>query len=413
LTIDACRVTIDDGTRAARRRVIPFATIIEALPMVIRSRRFSPLLVLACLSLLPAFLAARQGTAPADVIARVKAQVAPDTRLAVFEIKAEQKDGGLEVSGEVDQPAAREAVVAALRAAGQGTVLDKITVLPDPSLGAKSFGVVTVSVAVQKTKPSMASELGNQLVMGMPVKVLKRESGWYLAQSLDDRYLGWMEPDHIALMTKDELDAFRSSRRFVVTEVFAIVREQAAEDAQAVSDAVIGNSLRLNGQDNGWVSVQLPDGRTGYLPAAAGQELDAWKGSRKLAPETIEKTARLFVGFPYLWGGTSAKGFDCSGFTKTVFRANGFELQRDADQQSNQGEAVPTDNDLAQLRKGDLLFFGPRAGVVRITHVGIYLGGKKFIHCAGKVKFNSFDPSSPIYSENLLGRLVKVRRIAG
>jgi gamma-D-glutamyl-L-lysine dipeptidyl-peptidase len=381
--------------------------------MMIRSHRLPPLVVAACLCLLPAIQAAHQAPAPADVIARVKAQVAPDTRLAVFDVKAEPKSGGLEVTGEVDQPAARDAVVAALRTAGQATVTDKIVVLPDPALGARHYGVVTVSVAVQKTKPSMASELGNQLVMGMPVKVLKRDSGWYLAQSLDDRYLGWMEPDHVALMTKEELDALSASRRFVLTSVFAVVREQAADEAQAVGDAVIGNVFGIVGQDKGWVAVQLPDGRKGYLPAAAGMEYDAWKASRRLTPDAIEKTARLFVGFPYLWGGTSAKGFDCSGFTKIVFRANGFELQRDADQQSDQGEAVATADGLAQLRKGDLLFFGPRAGVTRITHVGIYLGDRKFIHCAGKVKFNSFDPASPIYSENLLGRLVKVRRITG
>lgn len=378
--------------------------------MAIRSRRL-PLLVLICLCLLPSLHAARQAAAPADVIAKVKAQVAPDTRLAVFDVKAEPKDGALDVTGEVDQPAARDAVLAALRASGLATATDKIAVLPDPALGDRHFALVTVSVAVQKTKPSMASELGNQLVMGMPVKVLKRDGGWYLAQSLDDRYLGWMEPDHLALMTREEMDRARAAKRFVVTAVFAIVRERPAEEAEPVSDAVIGNVLAMSGQEKGWVAVQLPDGRKGYLLSSAGMEYDAWKGSRKLAPEAIEKTARLFVGFPYLWGGTSAKGFDCSGFTKTVFRANGFELQRDADQQSDQGEAVPLDKDLGQLRKGDLLFFGPRAGVTRITHTGIYLGDKKFIHCAGKVKFNSFDPKSPIYSENLLGRLVKVRRI--
>jgi cell wall-associated NlpC family hydrolase len=148
------------------------------------------------------------------------------------------------------------------------------------------------------------------------------------------------------------------------------------------------------------------------VEAAATADYQTWKASRSLTPENIEKAARLFMGVPYLWGGTSAKGFDCSGFTKTVFRLNGRELPRDTDQQANEGEAVATDNDFARLRKGDVLFFGPRPGVTRITHVGIYLGDKRFIHCATMVKINSFDPASPIYSDNHLKRLVKVRRMS-
>jgi cell wall-associated NlpC family hydrolase len=158
--------------------------------------------------------------------------------------------------------------------------------------------------------------------------------------------------------------------------------------------------------------VQLPDGRKGFVADADATDYQAWKASRRISPEAIERTARRFMGVPYLWGGTSAKGFDCSGYLKTVFRLNGLELQRDTDQQATEGVAVPTDNDLAEVRKGDVLFFGPRAGVTRITHTGIYLGGKLFIHCAGMVKLNSLDPASPIYSENLLKRLVKVRRFA-
>lgn len=376
---------------------------------------------LACLSMLPALHASRQAQAPvdrqtqapSDLIAKVKAQVAPDTRLTVFDVKAEAKGNALEITGEVDQPASRDAVLSALRQAGQLNVLDKIVVLPDPSLGTRHYGVVTVSVAVQKTKPSHASELGNQLMMGMVVKVLKRESGWYLTQSQDDRYLGWMEPDHLALMSREDVDSFRTAPRLVMTALYTTIREQASDEAAAVSDAVMGDVLRVQGQSSGWYAVQLPDGRRGYVASGAATQYEPWKASRRVTPDSIEKTARMFVGVPYLWGGTSPKGFDCSGFTKTVFRTNGFELQRDADQQSNQGEAVSTDNDLAALQKGDLLFFGPRPGVTRITHVGIYLGGKRFIHCAGMVKFNSFDPASPIYSETLLKRLVKVRRISG
>jgi hypothetical protein len=352
-----------------------------------------------------------QALSPADVITAVQAKLAPDTRVAVFDVKAELKDGVVEVTGNVERPDWRDAVLTALRNAGHSTLSDKIALLPDPALGPQHFAAVTVSVATMKTKPSHASELGNQLIMGMPVKVLKREGSWYYTQSLDDRYLGWMEPDHLALMTREGLDAFEAAPRLMVTSLFTIVRELPSADAGAVSDLVMGNILLGGDAKGGWVAAQLPDGRKGYVAADAVAGFEAWKKSRGVTPDNIEKTARLFVGVPYLWGGTSPKGFDCSGFTKTVFRANGFELQRDADQQAGQGEAVSTDGDLARLRKGDLLCFGPRAGVTRITHIGIYLGGKLFIHCAGRVKLNSFDPSSPIYSDSLLKRLVTVRRV--
>ena len=385
-------------------------------PLSLRLRRpATTLLALACLS--ASLLAGGQGAAtqapPADVLKAVEARVAPDTRLAVYDLKAEPKGGALEVTGQVDRASSRDAVLKALREAGYASVVDRIAVLPDPALGERHYAVVTVSVATMKTEASHSSELGNQLIMGMPVKVLKREGGWYYAQSLDDQYLGYMEPEHLALMTRGELDAFLVAPRLMVTAPFTMVRDGEAADAAPVCDLVLGDVLLAGGPAaaNGRQAVRLPDGRTGFVEAAAVMEYTAWKGSRQPTPENVERTARLFMGVPYLWGGTSPKGFDCSGYTKTVFRANGVELQRDADQQSVQGAPVGLEGDLAQLRKGDLLFFGPRPGVTRITHVGIYLGDKLFIHCAGKVKLNSFDPASPLYSENLRGRLVNARRL--
>jgi gamma-D-glutamyl-L-lysine dipeptidyl-peptidase len=351
------------------------------------------------------------GTA-ADIVSRVKSQFAPDGRIAVFTVQAEVKENAIELVGDVEQPAAKEALLKAFKDAGLGSVVDKIAVLPDPAMAAKPLGVVTVSVAVMKTKPSHASELGNQLIMGMVVKMLKSESGWYFVQSLDDRYLGWMEPSHLALMTKEQADALARGPRAIVTSLFAFVRERPSPDGAPVCDLVVGDVVSTTGRSAGWTAVQLPDGRKGFVADADATDYQAWKASRKITPEAIEQTARRFMGVPYLWGGTSAKGFDCSGYLKTVFRLNGLELQRDTDQQANEGVAVPTENDFAEVRKGDVLFFGPRAGVTRITHTGIYLGAKLFIHCAGMVKLNSLDSASPLYSENLLKRLVKVRRYA-
>lgn len=359
-------------------------------------------------------LAARQSPkplTPADVVTAVRARFAPDTRIAVFDVKAETKGAVVELTGDVDQPAEKEALVGALREAGFTDVLDKVAVLPDPALASKPLGIVTVSVAVMKTKASHASELSNQLLAGMVVKLLKKDGGWYYVQSLDDRYLGWMEPDHLVLVTKDQADAFARSPRVIVTSLFSLIREKPSVDAPALADLVVGDVLGATAQAGAWTAVQLPDGRRGFVSRTDATDYQAWKTSRAIRPENIEQTARRFMGVPYLWGGTSARGFDCSGYVKTVFRLNGLELQRDAGQQANEGVAVPIDDNLAGLRKGDVLFFGPRPGVSRITHTGIYLGGMLVIHCSGMVKLNSFDPASPLYNETLLKRLVNARRM--
>ena len=135
--------------------------------------------------------------------------------------------------------------------------------------------------------------------------------------------------------------------------------------------------------------------------------------SRRPTPENIERTALQFMGVPYLWGGTSPKGFDCSGFTKVVFRLNGIDLARDTDQQARAGTGRPVRERPDRSSGRAICSSSVRA---RLAGIGsrtsaIYLGDGVFIHCSGLVKRNSLSAASPLYSENLLKRLVRVKRL--
>lgn len=163
--------------------------------------------------------------------------------------------------------------------------------------------------------------------------------------------------------------------------------------------------------------VSLPDGKKGFIPKKSVIKFSEWQKSIRLTGENVVETAKEYLGLPYLWGGTSPRGFDCSGFTKTVYFMYGKILPRDASQQYFIGEKIDISEGYGKLQKGDLLFFG-RKSVSNpnehiIVHVAIYAGGKKFIHSSGYVRIDSLDPQSEDYDEYNAGRLLGARRIIG
>lgn len=344
---------------------------------------------------------------------KVKQHFCPDRRVSVFDITWTHTDSTFDLRGEVDDSLARDSILAVAAQYATVGVTDSIMVLPHPSLGTKTYGIVVLSVGNVRSRPGEAEELSTQVTMGLVVKVLKKSGGYYYVQSHDD-YLGWLNDDAFQFVDQQGVDDWAAAQKVVVTEYFDIVREQPSKNALPVSDVVIGNILKAGKVKGSWRSVELADGRTGFLPTRSVQLYDSWRQGRNLSGDNVERTAKLFMGVPYLWGGTSSKGMDCSGFTKTVFRLNGLELNRDASQQVLMGRDVDPGKEFENLRKGDLLFFGRAATderPERISHVAIFLKDRLFIHSSGRVRYSSLDPASPLFDEYNLKRFVRVRRV--
>lgn len=358
----------------------------------------------------------RQSTMVSDLIKEAGSRLAPDRRTAVFDVTAEERGGSLVVKGEIQNAAMKERLLLMLKENISMPIEDSLVSLPHPALGERTLAVVSQSVANLRTKPDHAAEMGTQVLLGTPLRVLKRDDGWYYVQTPEE-YLGWTS-DNIVLMTAAEYDAWVARPRLLVTVETGWVRAAREPGPQPVSDIVAGCIVALAGDERTHYRVAYPDGRTGYLRKDEAKPFDRWLAEAKDTPETIVATAKRFFGVPYFWGGTSAKGLDCSGFTKTVYYLNGVVLPRDASQQVHVGDTVETGVDWATVRPGDLLFFGTRATAERkerVTHVGISLGGRRFIHASGGkgVSVNSLDPADGDYSKHRDTGFLRVKRIIG
>ena len=348
-----------------------------------------------------------------SIIQTVKENFAPEKRVAIFNIEAIESGDKIIIKGETNLPDAKAELDMTLKEAGLNFT-DEIELLPSEKLGDRIYGIINLSVANFRSKPDHPAELVTQAILGTPIKVYKKgEDGYYLVQT-PDGYISWLDNDGVQFMNETELNDWLSSPKIIYTNVYGFSYTEADENSQTVSDLVAGNLLKIIGEDSDFYLVDYPDGRTAYIKKDEAKLFDEWYSSLNPTGETILNTAYRFMGIPYLWGGTSTKGMDCSGFTKTVYFLNGIILARDASQQVNTGELVDTKDGWQNLQAGDLLFFGRKADEnrkERITHVAIYIGDGDFIHAAGRVKINSFNPEKSYYSDYRKSGFIRAKRI--
>ncbi|MBT0810211.1 C40 family peptidase [Litoribacter ruber] len=345
---------------------------------------------------------------PEEIIAETRKEYAPDKRVALFDVSYE--DGIL--VGETNLPQALEDLKHRLDERGIN-YLDQVEILPNME-GDKNFGLVTISVANIRSAPKHSAELATQATMGTPVNVLKKEDGWYLIQT-PDQYISWVDAAGIEIMTQKEMENWNEASKIVFTSLVGYVFSDESR-ASMVSDLTAGNVLELLQERGNAYEVKLPDGRIGFVDKSMSEPLHTWLASRETSHENLISTAKNMMGVPYLWGGTSIKGVDCSGFTKTIFFLNGQVIPRDASQQIHEGEEVDREKDWENLQVGDLLFFGKPATDTtpeRVIHVGMWIGNNEFIHSRGRVRISSFDPESEHYDEYELNRYLRTKRVLG
>jgi len=346
------------------------------------------------------------------LIEETRLKFAPDKRIAIFNVSFTQDGDICTVTGETDNPVAIKYFLEKLTES-KINFKEKISLLPSIQIGERKFGVVTVSVANLRTKPDHPAELASQALLGTPVKVLKYDDGFYLVQT-PDKYIAWVDSDAIELFNLADFKIYIDSRKVIFVKEYGFAFRDDSELSGHVSDLTKGNILEFVDESKEFIKVKFPDGRMAFLEKSDAVLSDDWSKTRNPDAQSILGEAFNMMGIPYLWGGTSYKGIDCSGFTKTVFFLNGILLSRDASQQVNQGEGKNTQSGFENLLPGDLLFFGRKANEnkkERITHVGIYIGNMEYIHESGSVKINSFDPNSPIFSIHRLSQFVRAKRI--
>lgn len=248
----------------------------------------------------------------------------------------------------------------------------------------EKYGICHLPLAPLRSHPDDASEMVSQLLFGQSFDILETSEKWTLVRNHADGYQAYIGNKQFVTIGKEELESFNANRKIV--------------DRHNVTISLTTKNITFG----------IPFGS--ILPGQKTFRLGNYEYRHTFEPQkkTLLENARTFLNAPYLWGGKSIFGIDCSGFTQTVFSAHGTLLLRDASEQVTQSQGISS---LDQARPGDLAFFDNDKG--RIIHVGILMGDSQIIHASGCVRIDRIDEKG-IFNEEIgqyTHRLAAIRRI--
>jgi hypothetical protein len=225
-----------------------------------------------------------------------------------------------------------------------------------------NYGICNLSIIPLRAEAADTSELVSQVLYGEFFKVLEMRAKWSRIRLAFDSYEGWIDNKQFLQISEDEYAVLKKQKPLLASDLVDFI---STSENQLLS-ICIGSNVN---------SAQF-----------LGHRFEGKSQSKAFPKHHIIETALLYLNSPYLWGGKSPFGIDCSGFTQMVYKLNGYRLLRDASQQSTQGEALSF---IEESEPGDLAFFDNVEG--KIIHVGIIMEDNYIIHAHGKVRIDRLD----------------------
>ena len=263
------------------------------------------------------------------------------------------------------------------------------------------FGISLQSIVPVRTEPSHRSEMCTQILFGELYTIHEEREGWQKVELAYDHYIGWIDAKQSSIIDEEEFQRLAEAETEVTLDIVQMV---ANETKKTVFPLVIGSSIpgiegqffTING-DNYYFEGQVAEGS---LPDEDLTEDDKTNIQQGLVDDALH-----YLNAPYIWGGRSPFGIDCSGFTQMAYKFRRIKLLRDAAQQATQGETIAS---LEEAQPGDLVFFGNEEG--KIIHTGILIDRNRIIHASGKVRIDPID-SEGIVDEHEGGYSHKLKLI--